>query len=184
MPSPESHAQPAKPLFKGFGKPARLYEAGLRHLRAGAHLDAQLCCEQALAMDPHHADTMHLMGLITLHANRHDLAVEWISRAIRQEPKPEYLTSLGHTLLKQGRGEEALKTFDKATLKCGRVSRLKFHVKHAGLLLRGHQINLVTWRVVVPVGSASEKMQSPATWLAAAGLFWRCLRRRRPSPAV
>lgn len=65
-------------------------------------------------MDPHHADTMHLMGLITLHANRHDLAVEWISRAIKQEPKPEYLTSLGNTLLIQGRCEEALKTFDKA----------------------------------------------------------------------
>jgi Flp pilus assembly protein TadD len=52
--------------------------------------------------------------LISLHANHHDLAVEWISRAIRQEPKPEYLTSLGTALLHQGRGEEALKTFDKA----------------------------------------------------------------------
>src|ERR1700735_5377084 len=97
----ESQAEPAKSRAKGFGKPAVLYEAALRHLRAGAHLDAQLCCEQALAMDPHPADTMDPMGLITLHANRHDLAGEWISRAIRQEPKPEYLTSLGHTLLKQ-----------------------------------------------------------------------------------
>jgi tetratricopeptide (TPR) repeat protein len=110
----EGQAEPAKSRAKGFGKPAVLYEAGVRHLRAGAHLDAQLCCQQALAMDPHHADAMHLMGLITLHADRHDLAVEWISRAIKQEPKPEYLTSLGNTLLKQGRGEEALKTFGKA----------------------------------------------------------------------
>jgi tetratricopeptide (TPR) repeat protein len=110
----EGQAEPAKPRARGFGKPAVLYEAGARHLRAGAYLDAQLCCQQALAMDPHHADTMHLMGLISLHANRHDLAVEWISRAIRQDPKPEYLTSLGTTLLKQGRREEALKTFDKA----------------------------------------------------------------------
>jgi tetratricopeptide (TPR) repeat protein len=110
----EGQAEPTKSRAKGFGKPGVLYEAGVRHLRAGAHFDAQLCCQQALAMDPHHADTMHLMGLITLHANRHDLAVEWISRAIKQEPKPEYLTSLGNTLLKQGRREEALKTFDKA----------------------------------------------------------------------
>ena len=110
----EGQAEPAKSRAGSFGKPAVLYEAGVRHLRAGAHLDAQLCCQQALAMDPHHADTMHLMGLISLHANRHDLAVEWISRAIKQEPKPEYLTSLGNTLLEQGRGEEALKTFDKA----------------------------------------------------------------------
>jgi tetratricopeptide (TPR) repeat protein len=104
----EGQAEPAKSRAKGFGKPAVLYEAGVRHLRAGAHIDAQLCCQQA------HADTMHLMGLISLHAKRYDLAVEWISRAIKQEPKPEYLTSLGNTLLKQGRREDALKTFDKA----------------------------------------------------------------------
>jgi tetratricopeptide (TPR) repeat protein len=109
-----SQPAPAKSRARSFGKPAVLYEAGFRHLRAGAHLDAQLCCQQALAMDPHHADTMHLMGLISLHAYQHDLAVEWISRAIRQEPKPEYLVSLGTTLRKQGRHEEALKTFDKA----------------------------------------------------------------------
>jgi tetratricopeptide (TPR) repeat protein len=40
--------------------------------------------------------------------------VEWISRAIRREPKPFYLRSLGTTLLNQGRHEEALKVFDKA----------------------------------------------------------------------
>src|ERR1700687_925839 len=110
----EGQAEPAKSRARSFGKPAVLYEAGVRHLRAGAHLDAQLCCQQALAMDSHHADTMHLMGLITLHANRHDLARGWISGAIKQESKPQYLASLGNTLLKQGRCEEALKTFDKA----------------------------------------------------------------------
>jgi tetratricopeptide (TPR) repeat protein len=110
----EGQAAPAKARVMGLGKPGVLYQAGLRHLRAGAPLDAQLCCQQALAMDPQHADTLHLMGLISLDANHYDLAVEWISRAIRQEPKPEYLTSLGTTLLNQGRGEEALMTFDKA----------------------------------------------------------------------
>jgi cytochrome c-type biogenesis protein CcmH/NrfG len=105
---------PANSRARSFGKPAVLYQAGLRHLRAGAHLDAQLCGQQALAMDPHHADTMHLMGLVSLHANQHELAVEWISRAIRQEPKPDYLASLGTTLRRQGRYEDALKTFDKA----------------------------------------------------------------------
>src|SRR6202521_3399177 len=110
----EGQAEPTKSRAKGFGKPAVLYEAGVRHLRAGAHLDAQLCCQQALAMDPHHADTMHLMGLISFHANRHDLAIEGIAGAIKQKHKPEYVTSLGNTLLKQGRGEDALKPFDKA----------------------------------------------------------------------
>src|ERR1700760_4453715 len=96
------------------GTPAALYEAGLRHLRAGSHLDAQLCCQQSLGIDEPHADTLHLMGLLCLDANQHDHALEWISRAIRQDPKPEYLTSLGTTLQQLGRRDDALKAFDKA----------------------------------------------------------------------
>jgi len=91
-----------------------LYEAGLRHMRAERYLDAQLCCQQALAVDSSYADALHLMGLLSFQAKQYDHAVEWIARAIRQNPKPEYLLSLGTTLRCQGRLEEALKTFDKA----------------------------------------------------------------------
>ena len=94
--------------------PAALCEAGLHHFRAGQHLDAQLCCKQALELNPDHADTLHLMGLLSLHAGQHDHAIEWISRAIRKDPRPDYLASLGTTLQQQGRYEEALKVFDKA----------------------------------------------------------------------
>ncbi len=87
----------------GAGDPAALYEAGLAHMRAGRHLDAQLCCQQALAADANHADALHLMGLLSLHAHQRDHAVEWIARAIRHNPKPEYLASLGTTLQQQGR---------------------------------------------------------------------------------
>ncbi len=83
-------------------------------MHAGRHLDAQLCCQQALKADANHADTLHLMGLLSLHANQRDHAMEWIARAIRQDPKPEYLASLGTTLQQQGRYEEALKALDKA----------------------------------------------------------------------
>ncbi len=65
-------------------------------------------------MDAEHADTLHLMGLLSLHAKQYDHALEWISRAIRREPKTDYLTSLGNMLLQQGRREDALATFDKA----------------------------------------------------------------------
>ncbi len=65
-------------------------------------------------MDPNHADTLHLLGLLSFHAKQYDHAVEWISRAIRQEPKTDYLTNLGTTLVNLGRREEALKAFDKA----------------------------------------------------------------------
>jgi tetratricopeptide (TPR) repeat protein len=98
----------------GVGTPAALCEAALRHLRAEQYLDAQLCCERALAVDSDHADTLHLMGLLSVHAAQTDLAVEWFARAIRQDAKPQYLASLGIALQSQGRFEEALKAFDKA----------------------------------------------------------------------
>ena len=93
---------------------AGLYADGLNHMRAGQYLEAQLCCQQALATDPDHADTLHLMGLLSSHAKQYDHAVEWISRAVRRQPKTDYLTSLGSTLLQQGRREDAVNVFDKA----------------------------------------------------------------------
>jgi tetratricopeptide (TPR) repeat protein len=98
----------------GASTPAALHEAGLRHLRAGEYLDAQLCCQQALAVDSGHADTLHLMGLLAAHAGQHDHAVEWFARALRQDTQSQYLASLGTALQAQGRFEQALTAFDKA----------------------------------------------------------------------
>ena len=94
--------------------PDVLYEAGLGHMEAGRYLDAQICCQQALVADSHHADALHLMGLLSFQAEQYDHAMEWIVRAIRENPKPEYLSNLGRILRRQGRNDEALKAFDKA----------------------------------------------------------------------
>jgi tetratricopeptide (TPR) repeat protein len=93
---------------------AGLYQTAFSQMQAGRNLDAQLRCQQALALDPNHAETLHLMGVLSLHARQYDHALEWISRAIRQEPKAVYLTNLGATLVNLGRGDEALKAYDKA----------------------------------------------------------------------
>ena len=89
-------------------------EAGHRALEAGQALEAQICCQKLLAADPDHAPALHLMGLIAFDAGHLDHALAWISRAIVHEPKPEFLASLGATLSRQGRHDEALKAFDKA----------------------------------------------------------------------
>lgn len=98
----------------GASSPSTLYEAGLEHMQAGRLLDAQGCCRDALTLDANHADALHLMGLLCFRAQQYDHAVEWMSRAIRQNAKPEYLSNLGTTLACQGRHEEALNTFDRA----------------------------------------------------------------------
>ncbi|BAM89348.1 putative TPR domain protein [Bradyrhizobium oligotrophicum S58] len=94
--------------------PAALYEAGLHHLGGGRLLDAQMCCEQALAADPNHADSLYLMGIVALRTGQYDHAVAWLSQAIRQTPKIDYLTSLGFTLKQMGRLDDAFAVFDKA----------------------------------------------------------------------
>jgi tetratricopeptide (TPR) repeat protein len=98
----------------GPGVSAALYEVGLAHLKAGRHVDARLCCEQALSLNPVYADCLQLMGLIALQAQQFDHTVEWLSRAIRQQPKPEYLSTLGFALKQAGRLEDALAVLDKA----------------------------------------------------------------------
>ncbi|WP_257165742.1 tetratricopeptide repeat-containing glycosyltransferase family protein [Bradyrhizobium sp. SRS-191] len=96
------------------GDLAQLHQTAVEHMRAGRTLDAQLCCQQLLAQDPGHADTLHLMGLLCIQSKQLDHAVEWLANALRREPKPLYLTTLGTVLLQQGRGAEALKAFEKA----------------------------------------------------------------------
>jgi tetratricopeptide (TPR) repeat protein len=114
----ERRAAGQKPqtLSRGSGvdTPAVLHATGMAHLRAGRRLDAQTCCQKALAIDPSHADTLHLMGLLSLEAGQADHAGEWISRAIEQYPKPEYLASLAVALHRLNRLDEALATSQKA----------------------------------------------------------------------
>jgi tetratricopeptide (TPR) repeat protein len=95
--------------------PDALHEAGLRHMGAGRLLDAQRCCQQALELDAGHADTLQLMGLLSLHAKQYDAAIEWVGRANRADPTTHYLASLGAALEQQGLLEEALKAFNQAT---------------------------------------------------------------------
>ena len=91
-----------------------LCEAVLGHMRSGRYLDAQLCCQKALEASPEHPELLHLMALVCFNAKQFDHAVEWASRAIRKDPKPVYLTTLGTALLNLKRHDDALKVFDKA----------------------------------------------------------------------
>jgi tetratricopeptide (TPR) repeat protein len=109
-------AQTSEKTSGGFiaASPAALHEAGVAHMQAGRYLEAQRCCERALAVDSGHADSLHLMGRLSVQAGQYDHAVEWIARAIRLDPKVDYLASLGTALQRQGRHEEAVNVLDKA----------------------------------------------------------------------
>ena len=102
------------PNISATSSSAELYQAAVEHFRAGRHLDAERCCRQALGCDSDHADALHLLGILALHAGQYDHAVDFISRAIRREARHDYLRSLGTTLLKQGRHADALQVFGKS----------------------------------------------------------------------
>jgi tetratricopeptide (TPR) repeat protein len=113
QPRAASQGSPPSKTTDGAVSPAALFDAALGHMQAGRLLDAQVCCQQALTIDANHADALHLLGLLSLQAGQYDAAVEWVTRAIRQAPKPDFLTDLGNILLKTGRNAEAVDVFDK-----------------------------------------------------------------------
>ncbi len=116
----------------GASDAAAFYQAGLRHQQAGRLLDAQVSCEQALAADPHHLDSLHLMGLIALQAKQYDHAIEWIARANLEDPKTDYLYSVGIALEQQGLHNEAFKAFDRAVQI--KPSDIEFRLAHGKAL--------------------------------------------------
>jgi tetratricopeptide (TPR) repeat protein len=96
------------------GELAVLHKAARIHMQAGRYLEAQLCCEQALALNAENPETLHLAGVVCFNSGQYDHSVEWFSRAIRREPKSVYLADLGAALAKQGRMDEAVKAADMA----------------------------------------------------------------------
>ena len=110
----KDESEPAQGAHQGTHALALLHAQVLKHTLDGRFLEALSGCREALALDPDNADTMHLMGAVHLEARENELAVEWISRAIRKQPKAEFLSTLGLALSNLDRRDEALKVFDKA----------------------------------------------------------------------
>jgi tetratricopeptide (TPR) repeat protein len=129
--------------------PAELFELGSRLMQAGRPLDAQLCCEQALALDPNNAQTMHLMGLLSLQAKHYDQAIAWVARASQRDRKTDYLGGLGIALQQQGLHQEALKALDKAVQL--RPDDVELWINHGNALakLERHADALVSYQRVL-----------------------------------
>ncbi len=95
--------------------PADLCAAALLHFLSKRYGPAEDLCRQALALDPTHADSLHLLGLVHGETNRLDLAVDLIASAIRCNPNNhEYFLHLGELLQHQNKLDEARKSFDIA----------------------------------------------------------------------
>ncbi|MGB8167556.1 MAG: tetratricopeptide repeat protein [Chthoniobacteraceae bacterium] len=91
------------------------FELALHHHQNGRLVEAEAIYRQILAVDPSHADALHLLGIIVGGAGRHDLAVQMIRQAIALVPDSHFFHSnLGNELRELGHRDEAIAEYRRA----------------------------------------------------------------------
>ncbi len=84
------------------------FQRGFRHHQAGQLPQAEVLYRQVLAVNPNHADSLHLLGIIARQVGQPAPALEHIETAIRLQPRaPAYHTSRGNALKDLGRTKDA-----------------------------------------------------------------------------
>lgn len=87
----------------------------LRHHEAGRLNEAERLYRQILAVDPDHAESLHLLGMVAYQVGRHDVAVDLISRAIRGHANVAlYHCNLGLALSAQGKLDAVIASYRQA----------------------------------------------------------------------
>src|SRR5271165_156835 len=88
--------------------------AAHRH-RAGQLKEAEHLYRQILQANPQHADTLHLLGVLSIQGGRNDIAVDLISKAIAENDRvPSFYNNLGNALKGLGRLQQAALSYEKA----------------------------------------------------------------------
>jgi protein O-GlcNAc transferase len=91
------------------------FQIAVQHHQAGRLADAEALYRRILAVQPNHADALHLLGVIAHQAGRNDLAVNLIRQAIALAPNNSAAhCNLGEACRVMGRLEEAIAAYRKA----------------------------------------------------------------------
>ncbi len=81
----------------------------------GELAEAERIYRQILELDPHHADSLHLLGVLAHQVGRDDVAVELIRKAIARDKRPAaYHSNLGTAFQALGRLDEAAACYERA----------------------------------------------------------------------
>ena len=92
-----------------------VFSTALERHQSGRLADAERLYRQVLAVDPRHADSLHLLGVVAHQTGRGALAVELIEKAIGiNGGVASYQSNLGLALRQAGRFDEAVASFKRA----------------------------------------------------------------------
>ncbi|MGN6651724.1 O-linked N-acetylglucosamine transferase, SPINDLY family protein [Trinickia sp.] len=94
--------------------PVSAIESALALQQAGRFAEAALAYRQILAVDPNHADALHLLGLVALHDGDYVQATDWIMRALSQHESEIFYGNLGNALAARGMRAAAIESFRQA----------------------------------------------------------------------
>ena len=94
---------------------ARAFSTGVRYFQAGRLDDAEAALKSAVAHDPTHGKSWHLLGLIQIGKGNYEAALELLQRAVACAPDSgEAQNDLGAMLQIHGRLEEAAACYRRA----------------------------------------------------------------------
>jgi tetratricopeptide (TPR) repeat protein len=92
-----------------------MFSEGLRQHQAGRIAEAERLYRQVLTINSHHADSLHMLGVIAYQAERHDIAIKLIRQAIGINGSvASYHSNLGNALKDSGQLDEAIAAFRTA----------------------------------------------------------------------
>jgi len=95
--------------------PQGLFAGALAHHRAGRLVEAEQLYWQILAVDPRHAHSLHLLGVIAHQRGHHQPSIDLIRRAIQlQEDAAVFHSNLGLVLKSVDKTEEAIAHYQRA----------------------------------------------------------------------
>ena len=93
---------------------AALFASGVAEHRLGRLAEAERLYREALALNPRHADSLHLLGVLVQQAGRGDGAA-LIRQAIALDPRnPGYYSNLGNILRARSEADEAVAAYRRA----------------------------------------------------------------------
>jgi len=94
---------------------SRLFEQAIQHHQAGQLEQAKIKYQEILDMNPRHADSSHLLGLVEYQNGNYVQAISHIQQAVLVDPEQSvFLNNLGNILKEMGQLDRSVQAYQRA----------------------------------------------------------------------